>query len=234
MYDENHYIRKRILFFLVNIIVVFVLILQFLSKQLMPVIYEYGRYQCNSIITKIVNTVVMDEINEDIKEEIVIYENEGIVSLDFNTAILNSIASKSIKKMQGYLYKLEHGLLEKDFIEKVGINTSDDKLKRGIIYEVPFSRAFNNSVLGNLGAKIPVRYSLIGEVSGEIVSTLKEYGINNALLEINLQISSKSMVSIPILSEESTNQISIPLVIKIIQGDIPESFFGSNVIGGVN
>ena len=95
-------------------------------------------------------------------------------------------------------------------------------------------QVFNNVLLKNLGVKIPVRYRLIGNVKGQIISLVREYGINNALVEINLEITSNVAVSLPLLSENEKMIVTVPLVMKLIQGEIPNYFFGSNVLGEVN
>ena len=227
-------IKKKLFFFVLNLFIVSMLILNFLSNNLMPIFISYGKYQCNNISTKLINYVITEYMTEQIKDEIVINSDNEKISLDFNTSILNSIVSSSIKKIHYYFYQMERGNLTEEISQKIGINLSQDKKNKGVIYEIPFSRAFNNIFIANLGINIPVRYQLTGEITGQIVSNLKEYGINNALLEINLEISSKTMIIVPLLSEEETLKVSIPLVMKLIQGEIPEFFLGTNILGGTN
>jgi sporulation protein YunB len=165
--------------------------------------------------------------------QIVIYNNSDVVSIDFNTSILNSISSNAIRKIQKYLYMLEHGELEEEVVQFLGLNVGEENLKKGIVYEIPFTRVFNNILMNNLGLSFPVRYRVIGDLKGKIVTSIKEYGINNALIEINLEITARTMVSIPMISEEIVNVIVAPLVVKVIQGEIPDAFIGENILGEV-
>jgi len=225
-------IRRRLFLFFVNIIVIFVLVMKFLNDSLMPVILEYGRYQCSNISTKLINLVVEETITPKIKNEIIIYDENNVTTINFNTAVLNSISSNAVKKLQTYFYELEKGSLDESVLQKLGLDLEKKRLKKGIIYEVPISRAFNNSLIANYGMKIPVRYQIIGEIKSQIVSTLEEYGINNALLEIKLEIISKTKITIPLLSADENIVVSVPLVMKLIQGEVPDAFLGTNILGG--
>lgn len=228
----NQIIKKRVFVFVFNLLIVSFVFIGYCNSQIMPIIMRYSTYECNNIISRLVNQVVSEDVTEQIKNEILIVEENENSSIEFNTAVLNSISAMAIKKMQFYLYKLEKGELDEVFLRKIGIDVEDNKLKKGIIYELPFYRVFNNILLGNIGLKIPVRFNVIGQIEGRVVSRLKEYGINNALLEINLEISSKTSVSIPILSNEEEFNTSIPLIIKNIEGEIPDFLLGTHVVGG--
>lgn len=225
-------VKRRILFFVISLFACFLLVINVLSNKLMPVISNYGAYQCNNIITRIITSIVETQLKEEIKDQIVVYYNEDPTSLDFNTSILNSMLNNSLKLAQQYLYKLEQGILDEELLSIAGIEVSKENIKRGIVYEIPLSRAFDNVVIGNLGISVPVRFKLAGEVSGQIVSTVREYGINNVLIEISLEISSKFMVLVPIISSEEEAVVSVPVVMRIIQGEIPDSFYGSHVLEG--
>ena len=226
-------VKKRIWFFFVNLFAVFVFLLQFLNESLMPGIYEYGRYQCKNISSRLINYIVSSQISEDIKSEIVVYNDEHNVSIDFNTSILNSVASNAVKKLQLYFYLLENGKLNEEILNILEINVDEEELYKGIVYKVPVGSVLKNSLISNLGVEIPVRYKLVGEVRGQIVCSLKEYGINSALLEINLEIKSNVMVVVPLMEENEEIVVSVPLVIQLIQGEIPESFLGTSILGEV-
>lgn len=222
-------IRKRTLFYIVNVVLCFVFVLYYLGNNLMPLVIEYGKHKCNNVVASIVNVVVEEQVSQRIKDNIV-YQKDMIIN--YNTSVLNSITSNVIKKSQQILYQLEKGMLSAEFLNSIDANVSSENVKRGIIYEIPISTAVDNPLIGNLGISIPIKYKLAGDLRGEITSTIKEYGINNALLEINLIIKFKSRIMIPILSEEEETNISVPLVVQLVQGDIPSYLYGTHVIGG--
>ena len=49
-------------------------------------------------------------------------------------------------------------------------------------------------------------------------------GINNIVIEVSVVVEIKEQVTMPISSKETTIEISSPLVLKIVQGQIPQYF----------
>lgn len=221
--------RKKIMLYFVNNFICVFFIIRFLSDSLMPVIYDYGKYKCSNFMISIINYAFSSQIDEDLKNNIIV-NNEGMI--DVNVDILNSLTINSIMKSHQILYGLESGVIEKEILELIGEGVEKEKIKRGIIYEIPIARAFDNLLISSLGFNIPVRYKLIGEIKGEVISEVKEYGINNALIEISAEMRYKSKIAIPMITEEVEESFRIPLVIKLVQGEIPDYLLGTNLIGG--
>lgn len=218
--------KYKLLFFVMSIISVYSISVSFLKKQLLSNVLKYGEYQCENITTKLINYVVDKNISNALKYEMVVYTENEIVSIDFNTSVLNSLSSKAIKQLQIYYDQLRCMQLDENVMNELNLANSN-------LYQIPSSLVFKNPFIGAITPNIPIRYALMSELTSEIVSNLREYGINNALLEIKLDVKVNIMVDIPVLSKEKEIIVSVPLIIKLIQGDIPDSFFGQNVIGGI-
>lgn len=90
-----------------------------------------------------------------------------------------------------------------------------------IIYELPMGSLTQNMWLMNLGPRIPVKMRMLQEVQGEVVSKVVEYGLNNALLSIYVILSVQVEVLAPYHLEELTIESEIPLVIDVIEGNVP-------------
>lgn len=233
MNDIRNVVKKRFMFFVMSISLFCYVFIKIFNDKFLPVIVRFGEYQCESISTRIINYVLSNQLSKDIEDKIILLEDNESPSIEINLAILNSIASNVILNLQNYYYLLEKGELNRDVANQLNINVDEYNLKKGIVYEIPMGYALNNALINNMGFKIPVRYKLIGDLKGKLVSSVTEYGINNALLEIGLEITSKVSVSIPMLTEEKINVVSVPIVIKVIQGEIPNIFLGEKVIGEV-
>lgn len=219
--------RKKIFFYIVSILITYSIILNIFKISMLPSIRQYGEHQCETLYTKILNYTIENDLTNEIKEKIVFYNNDDeIVSLDFNTSILNSISSNMIRKMQMYYDKLSKNNLDGKIIKEIGIETNS-------IYKIPFSMVLKNPLFSSIGPDIPIRYRNINNVVGQLTTNLKEYGINNTLIEINLNITVNAIIDIPISSEKIKFEVSSPLVVKLIQGKVPDAFYGTNVIGGV-
>ena len=69
---------------------------------------------------------------------------------------------------------------------------------------------------------------VIGDVYSNIKSNIKEYGINNVLLEIMVNITVNERVIMPFISEQTKISVDVPVSIKLIQGNIPK-YYGTGI-----
>jgi len=234
MIDVKQIIIKRIMFFVVCLILCCYFIISFFNNELLPIFMDYGKYQSNNMMVSVLNIAIEEQLSESVKNNIIVETEDRFTSVNFNTDILNSISHNIVNRANQILNYIEEGCLDKKTLEKLNINVNKEYLEKGIVYEVPFSMAFKNFLLGNFNFNIPVRYKLIGKIEADIVSSVDSYGINNALVSIVLQIKAKSKILIPMKTDENEINLDVPLVVRVIQGDVPDYYFGSQVIGGVN
>ena len=97
-------------------------------------------------------------------------------------------------------------------------------LKNGVISEIPMGIISNNVLLSNIGPKIPVKLNLIGNVVSSVETTVKNYGINSALIEIYAKVEVTEEVIIPFQTERIKIVNNIPVAIKIINGKVPDYY----------
>ncbi len=155
-------------------------------------------------------------------EDIIVIEknvNDEIVSLDFDNTKINEFNLKVSENIQKRLMKLEknkeNNLTEKYYEGKVDI-----------IYNVPMSIIYDVPVLVGIGPKVPFKLDVLGSVFTEILTNIKDYGINNSLIEMQLKIKINVQIILPFSSKNIIVENKIPLKTKIIQGKIPEYYGG--------
>ena len=152
-------------------------------------------------------------------------ENNEITSVDFNPAIVNKVLTKVTSSVQMNLKNLEEGNLDLlEASDDVLIYYDKENLKKGIIFRIPSGIVFNNSLLTNIGPKIPVRFTLVGDVLSGINTKVTNYGINNALLEVSVNIKLTLKVILPISTKEVNVETNVPIAIKMIQGNVPNYY----------
>ncbi len=233
MIDLKKVIKRRMTLFIANLVLCFILTINYLNSTLLPVFMEYGQMQSANVLTRIFNIVVKEQLSDELKDKAVVQNYEDTMLIDFNVNILNSVAHNVVNRSQQILYDLENGKLSDKLALQMNLTVDKEILEKGVVYEVPISMALKNSLIGNLGLHIPIKYSLVGKISGEVVSTVKEYGINNVLLEIDLKIAAKTKVLIPMMTKEEEVLLNVPLIVKVIQGKVPDYYLGTQLIGGV-
>lgn len=188
---------------------------------------SYVRSEVKNETIKIINSVVNEEISNisNLDEMIYITKNssDDIQMIDFNSSYVNNILNTTTNKLLSKLDDIGNNI----FCDNCNIYKYND----GIIYEVPLGLISNNIFISNLGPKIPLKLSIVGDIFSNINTVVKEYGINNALVEVSISISVNEKVVIPFLSESINIKTSIPISIKLIQGNIPIYYgnsFGKN------
>ena len=204
------------------------------GNKLKKNIINYVETEVYKIASYVVNkSVDLEDIYKfNIDKLFIINRNsdDKIESIDFNTVLVNAIIIDISKKIQLNLKYLEKGQIEKlafkdDFLTEFNF----DKKGSGMFYKVPMGAMFNNPILANYGPKIPIKYSLIGNIGADFENTIKSYGLNSSLFEVNLKITITENIILPFVSKKIKIDSSMPIAMKIIQGEIPSYYYGKNV-----
>lgn len=226
------FFKKKInfvIFIVIILIIMIVLTLNFISLKVNPVLLDYAQMEARKIASIIINDAVNQKITNDIDvEELFIITrdtNNEVKTIDFNPIIVNQILTETTILVQSNLRYLEQGKVDMlNLMNNALIDYNQDKLKQGIIYEIPSGVIFGNSFLANIGPKIPVKFSLVGDIVGYINTNVTDYGINNALIEVNIVLELSEQVILPFVSEKITIDTTIPVALKLIQGSVPNYY----------
>ena len=185
---------------------------------------NYAEKQAKKIAVLVIGNAIDNELGEKFKSDN-LFITDG-KETNYNTYEINNILKEVSINVKEYLRKLESGELEDiGLSDNENINVNSEKLKSGIIYQVPSGIIFNNGLLANLGPKIPVKLSLIGDITTDIVTDIKEYGINNAVIELGVKIIAEEQVILPFDTKQIQVETVVPISIKIINGTVPGYYF---------
>ena len=225
---------NKVLILVLSIIITVIILLNNVSKKITPMLIKKAEIEINNTLTPIINKAISIVIEDDVdinKMLMTILDKDGMIqTIDFNPVIINQVLNKITSTIQMNLKYLEEGNIDK--IKKVNIEISKAemrKLRNGIISEIPMGIVFNNTVLSNLGPKIPIRLHCLGDIKSNIKTHVTPYGINNALLELSINLEINAKIIMPFVSENTKLEYTIPLIMKVIQGGIP-NYYGSGLI----
>lgn len=211
------------------IIITLFIVFNFIGKKLTPIIMNYAEKQAKKIAVLVIGNAIDNELSEKFKSDN-LFTTDGNET-NYNTYEINNILKEVSINVKEYLRKLEKGELgDIGLSDNENINVNSEKLKNGILYQVPSGIIFNNGLLANLGPKIPVKLSLIGDITTEIVTDIKEYGINNAVIELGIKIIAEEQVILPFDTKQIQVETVVPVSIKIINGTVPGYYFNSNTL----
>ena len=217
-----------IILIFISVIIVSLWLINYYSKKAIPLIVSYAEAETKKLTILIINKAVTKQINNMDTEEIfdITYNNDGeIVLIDFNSKTTSKILSTMTSLVELNLRAVEEGKIDMLELPDNSLDAYNmELLEKGIILEVPIGIVTGSNFLYNLGPKIPVKLSLVGDVSTGFSSEIVEYGINNALLKLMIDIEVDTKIILPIVSDEITIDCSIPIAMKVIQGKIPNYY----------
>lgn len=223
--------KHRIMLLLVFLFFFFIAIFRILHKKVTPILLAYANNESKKIATFLINDAISKKVVEELTIEnlFLLTKNDSgeIISIDFNSVIVNKILSLTTNTVEISLKRVEEGRFEELEISDTLLIQYEDSFKKGNFYEVPLGVVFNNSLLSNLGPKIPVKISLVGNIISGIETKVTNYGINNAMIEVYIHLQVNLQVILPFLSDTIQIDTLVPIAMKLIQGSVPEYYAGN-------
>lgn len=211
-----------------SIIITIFIVFKVINSYITPVIMNYANIQAKKIATLVISKAVNEKLSQDFKNTD-IFLNSGENTIDFNPIALSSILSSVSSNVRTYLKDLEDGKIKNlNLSDNSYFNVDEKKLKNGVIYQVPTGIIFSNGLLANIGPKIPVKLNMIGDIIADITTDIKDYGINNAVIEVSVKVKVSEQVILPFSYEQITVETNIPIAIKLIEGDIPNYYINGS------
>ena len=204
-------------------------ILNIFNTKALPQLINYSEIEIKKIVSSLINGTVIYETYKDVDRDnlfIIDYDNNGnIINIDFNSSVVNQILVNTYNAVEENLYSLETGDVDKLKLYNFDLKQYNNKLKKGIIYELPSGIIFNNVFLNNLLPKIPIKIHLIGNTFCRLDTNIKSYGINNALITVNINIEIEAKILLPFVSKNTKISENVPILMKIIEGSVPNYYF---------
>ncbi|MBR1386000.1 MAG: sporulation protein YunB [Bacilli bacterium] len=220
-------IKKNII---INLIIFFLAIINmsFINQISKEKIKDYSTMIASKITKYVINNAyVREKVNyyaEDIYDIIKDDSNE-IKNIVYDAGVINDLINSITERIYNMFNMLEYGDLKKINIRE-NILTTNKNDKEGIVLEVPTGIIFDNYLLASLGPSIPVKLSLTGEFESYISSDVVEYGINNAMVTININIKISEQITMPFITEKITVENKIPIFMSLVNGEIPNYYIG--------
>lgn len=229
MFDLKQLFVRRLLLFAFCLIVCFCTCITLVKNRLYDNFFEYAEYHCSNVLYAILNAVIEEQVNVQIMETAILESSGNVITIDYNVEMINSIVCNVVNRTLSIVHRLQNGVKD-DLI----LSGYEDIVNESLLYYVPLGMVFENYLIAYLGVNLPIKYQIVGKLKGEVISSVQEYGVNNALIEIKLCVSGKTNVLIPLMTKEVDISLEVPLVIKIIQGEVPDYYLGEKVLGGIN
>ena len=207
---------KLLITFILLIIFTFI-ILVFLSNKVMPFYMNYSEAEMKRVVTTVINKSVTEEVTNQLEVDslfVLKKENNNTIIVDFDPVIVNRVMSK----ISDVVYNNLKLISKKDklTLEKYNLDESYFYIPSGII--------FNTTMLNNVGPRIPINLEIISSVNPNLKTEVTEYGINNSLIEVYINVIVDVKMILPMYSNTMQIVVVVPLAVKLIQGEVPKYY----------
>ncbi len=203
--------KYKILFKTALFIGLFLFCVSFISGYFSERVKTYVKQQATLAATNLLSEAIKSEVlpNIDLDNLIkfITNENNKVESVFVNTYQINQIAAQISGKLSELLRDFDSRELE------------NLRLPLGII--------LSDTLFGSLGPAINIRILPVGSAVVDIVSKCENHGINKTLLTIEVNASVLFAVIIPLQKNEVRVDMHIPLIVHIVQGEVPRYYYNN-------
>lgn len=211
--------RKRKTNYFIIFLVIFII-----TRMMLKDIGGKLAYHIENIVIKNVNKSVYNSVfsivgsdelgSEELLDVISLSKNNDgeVISIDYKMNIAYDVLSDCIEDLYSSITSLDMNSLYKS-----GINN---------VYYIPMGLIYNNVLLDNLGFRIPCKINFISDIDIGFKTKVKDYGVNNLLIELYLVIDIKNYIMSPSTYKEFGEKYEILVASKIVLGRIPMYYNG--------
>lgn len=217
------------IFFIVLVILSFWLV----DRGIKPTLMDIAEIKTDEFATRAINAAV--EFTEDVEFEDLSkteYDNNGNVAfVGWNSAVVNKVLRTSTDRVEYFLHNMNKGstidtedpqLKPEDY----GNSASDLAQRDPTVVEIPIGQATGNSVLANLGPKIPVHFEIVGNIKTDVVHEVEEFGLNSVLLQLYITVNVNVQIVMPFSSSVSEVETKILIASGVVVGEVPDYYGG--------
>lgn len=205
--------------------------LYIINGRIMPTYLEYAEVQTEKVASYVVSKAINSRTSGVLDVNNIIEDlppgTSDMITTKFNTEIINQVRAETTALVKEYLEQAERGdLTHLPNLDNIEYDVGRMEAGDGIVFFVPMGQVLNLPILGNLGPAIPIRFHIIGNVHSDVVSEIREFGINNAYVEVGIHLVVNVQIIIPFASKTASLEQHIPVAIGLVRGTVPNIYTG--------
>lgn len=195
------------------------------NKKITPKLLEVASKNLDKLTYNLFNNyTIMTQLDEETINNILqIHHNDKgeIINISYNTKNAYKIANLLATRLKNDFNAIENGKLNIEYYDQELSNGLD-----GFVLSLPIGSASDLIYLTNLGPRIPVKIKFIGTILTNLKTKVQNYGINNALIEVYIDVSISHEIITPITFQTKELKYEIMIGAEIINGVVPELYGG--------
>jgi len=194
-------------------------VIDYFADRANKILLPMAESKTRKVVAMVINSACDEVMVGNNLYEIVREDNDEIKMITYNSFEVTKLINEVTSNIENMIMDIENG--EMDYYGNI------DGIDGGVIAEIPFGVIFGNSLLSNIGPKIKLRLNLLGDITSNIETGVKPYGINNAYVEVRIRLEVTARILLPFVSEKVVISNVIPLSMNIVQGSVPDGYIYS-------
>ena len=226
---------KNYNYFIILLFLSVLVSLYLVINRLNIVFKNYASIETEKFIKGLINTTINNEFLDEFEKKYGVFftetrdKNNDIVTVDINRQVVNKFLNTTIVNIENNLIAVENGSISNIELPKNIGSSKFKRIKQGVIMDIPSGLIFGNSFFSDVGPKIPVKVNLLGNVVGDIDVRVRDYGINNTLIEIYIKVNIEEKIILPMTFKKINIKYDILVDSKLIHGKIPNYYLNSDM-----
>lgn len=217
---------------------IIVLSLWLIDRGIKPTLMNIAEEKTTEFATRTINSAVKstENISFDDLIDMQMDNNGNVATLGWNSEAVNRALRSATERAEYFLYGMNKGEqidVDDPNLQKIefGDSVGDLAAKDPTVVEIPIGQATGNTVLANLGPKIPVHFEIVGSLQSDVISEVKEFGVNAALIEIYIPVEVSIRIVVPFSTETADISTRVFIDQRVIMGEVPDFYSGSATNG---
>lgn len=223
-FKKNHYKKDRVVIVSCLIFFFICIFLTLFSKFVSPGIVNISKLKVNEVTTNIVNNAVLNYKKNNINlNDLIITKNnskEEIIAVDINMDKAYIVLEDIMKEIRENIKKFQKGQYQYYNMESLKI------VNNGLVIAIPLGAMAGKNLVVNLGPRIPVKLSLLENVKINLRTEVKQYGINNSLINLYIKVNIEQNIEMPSEAKSFFYNYEMLLSSKLVYGVVPDFFGG--------
>lgn len=218
--------KKTTMFGLVFLLICFFcgFFLNQFNKKITPKLLEIATKNIEKITYNMFNNYsILAEMDKNALDNILkIQKNkkDEIINVSYDMKKAYNLANTLASKIKKDFQSLENGTQNLEYYDE-----DLSRLEDGLILTMPIGLASNSAYFANLGPKIPVKIKFVGTLLTNLKTKIQNYGINNILIEVYIDVSLTHEIISPITYRTNDLKYEILIGAEVISGAVP-SYYG--------
>lgn len=201
------------------------------NKGIKPTLMDVADSMITDFATRGINEAVKfaEEYDFEDVSDFTRDDNGDITSWKFDSGSINEINRYATDKVDEFFLRMNRGEVpdeDSDLELNYGDTAEERRTEDPTLAEIPLGQVTGNTVLANLGPKIPVNLELIGNVQTNVVHETEDVGVNGVLVKVYVHIESEVQIIIPFSTKVKEVSTDIYVTSGVVMGEVPDYYGG--------